>query len=159
MIMVTAEETIKVFKEYLGQQVWIRNIHGGVDEPEHRFGRLAGVQSRAVLIAFQDGKSCWFNLMDENACYEFKLLLKPCSRLTPKIIEQARALPASGFIAPYYRSLGFDMPVFLSPGHPANCKNVIELGLADYREPEEILSGTHYPEEEKEDAYADGRRF
>jgi hypothetical protein len=48
-------------------------------------------------------------------------------------------LPVQAFITPYYQSLGFDMPVFISPGHPCNCKYVHELELADYRSAEEIM--------------------
>jgi hypothetical protein len=35
--------------------------------------------------------------------------------------------------------LGFDMPVFIAPGHSCNCKYVHELDLADYRTPAEIF--------------------
>lgn len=138
--MFKAENKIKVFKEYLGQQVWIRNLYKNGDEPEHRFGTLSGIQQTAILITFLDQKGVWFNLFDLNSSYEFKLLLQPCSRLQPEIIEEAKALPVSSFIIPFYRSRGFDLPVFISPGHPANCKNVIDIELADYRKPEEITS-------------------
>jgi len=67
-----------------------------------------------------------------------KEILKPLKRLTSAIISTANNLPVQAFITPYYQSLGFDMPVFIAPGHPGNCKYVVELNMADYRSAEEI---------------------
>jgi len=135
----TAQETIEIFSTYLNQTVWVRNKYEDADEPGHRFGKLSGIQQNAILLQLEEGKSAWFNLIEEDPCYEFRLLLKPCSRLSPEVVTVANRLPVSNFIVPYYRSLGFDLPVFIRPGHPANCRNVAELGLADYRSAEEIL--------------------
>ncbi|WP_423149783.1 hypothetical protein, partial [Rubrolithibacter danxiaensis] len=71
--------------------------------------------------------------------YEIKLLLKPLSRLTEAIKQTANSLPIQNFITQYYIQLGFDMPVFIAPNHPANCKYVAELGLASYTIEDELL--------------------
>ncbi len=128
---------LQVFSKYIGQQVWIENIDGS--ERKHLIGTLTGVKSDAVEIKSGDFRQ-WMIVHDKLTCYNIKLLLKPLSRLTDSIKETANSLPVTVFITQYYIQLGFDMPVFISPGHFSNCRYAAELGLADYRLPEEILA-------------------
>jgi hypothetical protein len=128
-----ATEIIQIFFKYVGNKIWI-NYPGGDNE----FGILSGVKLDAVQITIK-GQGRWFPLYDHFKPYSIKLLIKPLSQLTPEIIEKANSLPVKNFITQYYDRLGFDMPVFVAPDHPANCKNMMELGLADYRSEEQIL--------------------
>jgi hypothetical protein len=98
------------------------------------------VQSNAILTELTTDQKLWFNLIEECPSYEFKLLLKPLSKLSKDDLRTAQELPVPNFISSYYVKSGFDMPVFISPGHPLNCKYVHELGLADYRTSDEILN-------------------
>lgn len=56
-------------------------------------------------------------------------------------MDTANRLPASSLIVPYYRSLGFDLPLFIELEHGLNGKTVYELGLAAYSDEEQILAG------------------
>jgi hypothetical protein len=124
-----------IFSRYIGQQVVIRNL--SLDD-EETVGTLTGIKQNALLVAI-DNVNRWVPLTDEIKLCDIKLLLKPLKKLTSSIIKTANNLPVQAFITPYYQSLGFDMPVFISPGHPCNCKYVHELELADYRSAEEIM--------------------
>lgn len=134
MIRVKAAEQLIIFSRYIGQQVVITSFLSG----EESVGTLRGTRQGALLVAIDDVNR-WIPLNDSFRVSEVKLLLKPLKKLTAAIIDTANNLPVQAFITPYYQQLGFDMPVFLSPGHAANCKYVEELGLADYRTTDEIL--------------------
>ena len=127
-------EKLIIFSRYIGQQVVIRSL--SIDSGE-TIGTLTGIKQNALLVAI-DNVNRWVPLSDELELCDIKLILKPLKRLTPAIISAANNLPVQAFITPYYQSLGFDMPVFVSPGHACNCKYVHEIGLADYRTVEEI---------------------
>src|SRR5579871_3756524 len=133
MIRITAAEQLIIFGRYIGQQVMIRSFLNG----EENVGTLKGIRQGALLVTI-DEVNRWIPLNDSFRVSDVKLLLKPLKKLTAAIIDTANNLPVQAFITPYYQQLGFDMPVFLSPGHPANCKYVQELDLADYRTTDEI---------------------
>src|SRR2546430_10759526 len=86
-----------------------------------------------------NGLGRWIPFYDNFVVCEVKLLLKPLKELTPTIVATANSLPVKAFIPTYYQQLGFDVPVFISPGHACNCRYVQELNLADYRSVEEIF--------------------
>lgn len=139
MIRATAAEQLIIFSRYIGQQVVITNFLSG----EESLGTLKGIRQGSLLITIDDVNR-WVPLNDNFRVSDIKLLLKPLKKLTAAIIDTANNLPVQAFITPYYQQLGFDMPVFLSPGSPANCKYVQELGLADYRTADEIVGyGRH----------------
>ena len=137
MEKLTIKEKIELFAKYLGSEMWIRNIYHE-DKTENIFGRLEGIQSGAILVEVRVGQKLWFNLLEECPSYEFKLLLKPLSKLSSSQLSTAKELPVPVFISSYYIKSGFDMPVFIAPGHQSNCKYLQELGLADYRSKDEI---------------------
>lgn len=130
---------LQVFSRYIGQQVWLENLYGTDDGTRHRVGILEGIKSDAVQIRIGDVHH-WITLHDSLKYYEIRLLLKPLSRLTESMKETANSLPVTVFITQYYIQMGFDMPVFISPGHSLNCKYTAELGLADYRSAEQIIA-------------------
>jgi hypothetical protein len=130
-------EKLLIFSRYIGQQVVIRNL--SIDNTDEIVGTLTGIKENALLISI-DNVNRWVPLSDELELCDIKLILKPLKRLTSAIIATANSLPVQAFITPYYQSLGFDMPVYIAPGHPLNCNYVVELDLADYRTTEEILN-------------------
>jgi hypothetical protein len=130
----TAEQLI-IFSRYIGQQVVIKSL---LNSDNESIGTLKGVRQNALLVDI-DEVNRWIPLNDNFKICEVRLLLKPLKRLTPTIIKTANNLPVQAFITPYYQQLGFDMPVFIAPGHDCNCKYVFELDLADYRTADEIL--------------------
>jgi len=130
---------LQLFSRHIGQQVWLENLYGEDKEIKHQVGFLTGIKTDAVQIKIGEIHQ-WITLQDERKDYNVKLLLKPLSRLTDTMKDIANSLPVTVFITQYYVQMGFDMPVFISPGHPLNCKYAAELGLADYRLPEEILA-------------------
>ncbi|MGX5691215.1 hypothetical protein [Arcticibacter tournemirensis] len=135
----STKETLEIFARYIGKHVWIEDLRGLNNELTHQCGLLKGLKEDAILISYAS-RLLWMPVNDEaTALYRYKLLLHPLSRLTEDIMATANSLPASGFISQYYVRLGFDMPVFIAPDHPGNCKTVAELDLADYRSPREIL--------------------
>ena len=134
MDRIKAAEQLIIFSRYIGQQVV---INGLLNRDEETIGTLIGIKENALLVSI-GGINRWVPLSDDIKLSEVKLLLKPLKRLTSAIIETANSLPVQAFITPYYQSLGFDMPVFIAPGHTCNCKYVYELELADYRTAEEI---------------------
>ena len=134
----TADQLV-IFSRYIGQQVVIKSLLNNEGET---IGTLKGIRQNA-LLAEVDGVSRWIPLADDFKVCEVRLLLKPLKRLTADIINTANSLPVQAFITPYYQQLGFDMPVFIAPGHNCNCKYVNELDLADYRTPAEIRAGSH----------------
>lgn len=134
MKTITAAEKIIVFSRYIGQQVVISSL---LSNEKPVIGTLQGIRKNAVLVEI-DKVNRWIPLSDEITLSDIKLLLKPLKKLTTKIIDTANNLPVQAFITPYYQQLGFDMPVFIAPGHPFNCKYVHELDLADYRTAAEI---------------------
>lgn len=138
MEKLTINEKVELFAKYLGSEIWIRNIFQE-DKPENIFGRLEGVQTGALLVEIRRGQKLWFNLIEDCPSYEFKLLLKPLSKLSKNQLEVAKELPVPVFISSYYIKSGFDMPVFIAPGHVCNCNYLKELGLADYRSKDEII--------------------
>lgn len=136
----STKEKLEIFARYIGKHVWVESDESlGRSEAHHRCGLLKGVKEDAILVATAEG-NIWmpFDQPGPARC-RYKLLLHPLSRLTEDIMATANNLPASGFISQYYVKLGFDMPVFIAPDHPGNCKTIAELGLADYRSPREIV--------------------
>lgn len=136
MNRITTAEQLIIFSRYLGQQLVIKSL---LNEGNEVIGTLKGIRQNALLVDI-DEVNRWIPLNDNFNICEVRLLLKPLKKLTTSIINTANSLPVQAFITPYYQQLGFDMPVFISPGHPCNCKYVHELDLADYRTPAEILS-------------------
>ena len=134
MNKITTAEQLVIFSRYIGQQVVINSLLNDDDEV---IGTLKGIRQNALLVDI-DEVNRWIPLNDNFSICEIKLLLKPLKKLTTPIINTANSLPVQAFITPYYQQLGFDMPVFIAPGHNCNCKYVQELGLADYRTPAEI---------------------
>jgi hypothetical protein len=128
---------LQVFSRHIGQQVWLENLQD--KEIKHQVGILTGIKEDSVLIKTGEVQQ-WITLQDNRKHYEVKLMLKPLSRLTDDMKDIANSLPVTVFITQYYVQMGFDMPVFISPGHPLNCKYAAELGLADYRSAEEIFA-------------------
>ena len=137
MGQVKTEEQLIIFSRYIGQQVVIKSL---LNNDGETVGTLNGIKQNALLIEV-DEVNRWVPLADDFKVCEIKLLLKPLKRLTTTIVNTANSLPVQAFITPYYQQLGFDMPVYISPGHSCNCKYVHEIGLADYRTPAEITSG------------------
>jgi hypothetical protein len=133
MEVIKAEEQLLIFSKYIGQQVVIKSLLNYTET----IGRLIGVKQNALLVEVDDINR-WIPLRDDFKVCEVRLLLKPLKKLTADIINTANSLPVQAFITPYYQQLGFDMPVYIAPGHNCNCKYVQELDLADYRCPEEI---------------------
>ncbi len=129
----TSQQLI-IFGRYIGQQLVIKSLLNDTET----IGQLLGVKPDALLVAI-DGTNRWIPLYDNFKLCEIRLLLKPLKKLTPSIIQTANNLPVQAFITPYYQNLGFDMPVYIAPGHPDNCKYVQELDLADYRAADEVL--------------------
>jgi hypothetical protein len=129
-----AAEKLIIFSRYIGQQVVIT---ARLNHDDETVGTLIGIKENALLISI-DNINRWIPLADDIKLCDIKLLLKPLKRLTAEIINIANTLPVQAFITPYYQSLGFDMPAYISPGHPHNCKYIQEIGLADYRTAEEI---------------------
>ena len=139
MDKITASEQLIIFSRYIGQQVVISDL---LNDDEEMVGTLAGIKENALLVNI-DNINRWIPLYDGIKLSQVKLLLKPLKKLTAAIIDTANSLPVQAFITPYYQSLGFDMPVYISPGHSCNCKYVYELDLADYRSAEEIQEQNH----------------
>ncbi|HTD98837.1 MAG TPA: hypothetical protein VK668_06100 [Mucilaginibacter sp.] len=135
MERISTAEQLMIFSRYIGQHVVIKSL---LNNDNETIGTLRGIRQSALLIDI-DGVNRWIPMNDNFMVCEVKLLLKPLKRLTTSIINTANNLPVQAFITPYYQQLGFDMPVFISPGHSCNCKYVQEIGLADYRTPTEIL--------------------
>ena len=125
---------LMIFSRYIGQQVMIISL---LNNSEVNIGVLTGVKHNAIAVS-TDNIIRWIPLYDNFRLCEIKLLLKPLKKLTPDVVSAANELPVKAFITPYYQQLGYDMPVFIEPGHPCNCKYVQELELADYRTPAEI---------------------
>lgn len=136
MNKITTAEQLIIFSRYLNQQVVIKSL---LNDDSEVIGTLKGIRQNALLVDI-DEVNRWIPLNDNFNICEVRLLLKPLKKLTAPIINTANSLPVQAFITPYYQQLGFDMPVFISPGHACNCKYVHELDLADYRTPAEILS-------------------
>ncbi|RCH56591.1 hypothetical protein DJ568_01660 [Mucilaginibacter hurinus] len=134
MAGITAADKIIIFSRYIGQQVVINSL---LNNEKDVTGTLQGIRNNALLIDVS-GINRWIPLSDEITLCDIKLLLKPLKKLTAQIIDTANNLPVQAFITPYYQQLGFDMPVFIAPGHPCNCRYVHELHLADYRTAAEI---------------------
>ena len=134
MNRVTTAAQLIIFSRYIGQQVVISD---SLNRDEETIGTLTGIKENALLVNI-DTINRWIPLSDDIKLSDIKLLLKPLKKLTSAIISTANNLPVQAFITPYYQSLGFDMPVFIAPGHTCNCKYVYELNLADYRTAEEI---------------------
>jgi hypothetical protein len=135
MERIKTAELLIIFSRYIGQQVVIKSL---LNNDIETIGTLKGIRQNALLIDI-DNVNRWIPLNDHFKVCEIRLLLKPLKKLTTGIIKTANNLPVQAFITPYYQQLGFDMPVFISPGHRCNCKYVHELDLADYRTPEEIF--------------------
>jgi hypothetical protein len=134
MNRITTAEQLIIFSRYIGQQVVIKSL---LNDGEETIGTLKGIRQNALLIDI-DEVNRWIPLNDNFKICEVRLLLKPLKKLTTPIINTANNLPVQAFITPYYQQMGFDMPVFIAPGHNSNCKYVQELDLADYRTPAEI---------------------
>jgi hypothetical protein len=132
----TAEQLI-IFSRYIGQQVVIKSL---LNNDGETIGTLKGIRQNALLVDI-DEVNRWIPLHDTFKVCEVRLLLKPLKKLTTSIINTANSLPVQAFITPYYQQMGFDMPVFIAPGHSCNCKYVQELDLADYRTAAEIFDG------------------
>lgn len=134
MDKITTVEQLIIFSRYIGQQVVIKSL---LNDGEETIGTLKGIRQNALLIDI-DEVNRWIPLNDNFKICEVRLLLKPLKKLTAPIINTANSLPVQAFMTPYYQQMGFDMPVFIAPGHTFNCKYVQELDLADYRTPAEI---------------------
>jgi hypothetical protein len=135
----TPKVILSLFTRYIGHPIWIKSLyaHKYGKEPEHQWAILSGIKEDALQI--QTGKTkYWLPLNEDLKYYEIKLLLKPLARLTERVKKTANSLPVTVFITQYYVQMGYDMPVFISPGHPLNCKYMYELGIADYRTPHEV---------------------
>jgi hypothetical protein len=128
MNQLSIQERLKVYTRYIGQTIVLRNKNGDFAE---QIGKLTGVSCSSIQITVR-GQSRWIPLYEDFDIYDITLLLKPLRLLTDQIKETANSLPVQNFITQYYIQLGFDMPMFFAPGHPANCKYVAELGLAVY---------------------------
>jgi hypothetical protein len=139
MTRISTSEQLIIFGRYVGQQVVIRSLLND----EETIGTLNGIRQNALLVSI-DEVNRWIPLNDDFRVCDIQLLLKPLKRLTAAIIDTANSLPVQAFITPYYQQLGFDMPVFIAPGHPHNCKYVHELGLADYRTTNEIIGSDRH---------------
>ncbi|WP_423149768.1 hypothetical protein [Rubrolithibacter danxiaensis] len=135
MNKLSVSERLMIYTRYIGQRILLIDQNGIVDE---QVGILTGIKDSGINVTI-DKQSRWIPLYDHFEFYEIKLLLKPLSRLTEAIKQTANSLPIQNFITQYYIQLGFDMPVFIAPGHPANCKYVAELGLATYSTETELL--------------------
>ena len=142
--MVTHIEKLQLFSRYIGHEIW---LHSHEYEQQDQFVFLTGITQHALIVSDEDGISRWIPIVPDFDLYEIKLLLKPLRMLSSDVKQVANTLPIQNFITQYYVQLGFDMPVFISPDHPANCKYLAELGLADYREKEEIISSSHQLEQ------------
>jgi len=139
MITINSSEQLLIFSRYIGQQVVITSLLNG----EESIGTLTGIRQNALLMTINE-VSRWVPLNDNFRVCNVKLLLKPLKKLTSAIIDAANSLPVQAFITPYYQQLGFDMPAFIAPGHPANCRYIQELGLADYRSAAEITRSNRH---------------
>jgi hypothetical protein len=137
MARITTSEQLIIFSRYIGQQVVIRSFLND----EETIGTLNGIRQNSLLVSI-DEVNRWIPLNDDFRVCDIQLLLKPLKKLTAAIIDTANSLPVQAFITPYYQQLGFDMPVFIAPGHPHNCKYVHEIGLADYRSAHEIIQNS-----------------
>ncbi|SDG74212.1 hypothetical protein ACRQ5D_01280 [Mucilaginibacter sp. P25] len=135
MKQVSVIAQLVIFSRYIGQQVMIISL---LNNSEVNIGVLTGVKHNAIAVSIDDVIR-WIPLYDNFKLCEIKILLKPLKKLTPNVVSAANELPVKAFITPYYQQLGYDMPVFIEPGHPCNCKYVQELELADYRTPAEIF--------------------
>ena len=134
MERIKTAELLLIFSRYIGQQVVIKSL---LNNDNETIGTSQGIRQNALLIDI-DNVNRWIPMNDNFKVCEVRLLLKPLKKLTSSIIKTANNLPVQAFITPYYQQLGFDMPVFIAPGHSCNCKYVHELDLADYRTPAEI---------------------
>jgi hypothetical protein len=132
---IKSAEQLIIFSRYIGQQVVIKSL---LNDDNETIGTLNGIRQNALLVAI-DEVNRWIPLNDNFKVCEVRLLLKPLKKLTTSIVKTANNLPVQAFITPYYQQQGFDMPVFIAPGHSSNCKYVHELDLADYRTPAEIF--------------------
>lgn len=135
MNKLSISERLKIYTRYIGQKVILmgQNVNS-----EIQVGLLTGVKASSIQLTINH-QSRWIPLYDDFELYDIKLVLKPLKMLTDSIKQTANNLPVQNFITQYYIQLGFDMPVFLSPDHPENCKYVEELGLATYCPVEEYL--------------------
>jgi hypothetical protein len=136
---IKAAEQLIIFSRYIGRQVVISGL---LNHDEETVGILTGIKENALQVSI-DNINRWIPVYDGIKLSQIKLLLKPLKKLTSAIIDTANSLPVQAFITPYYQSLGFDMPVYIAPEHPCNCKYVYELNLADYRSAEEIQDQNH----------------
>lgn len=134
MDSISATDQLTIFSRYIGQQVMMNSLLND----EVTIGTLTGVKQNAIMVTIND-ISRWIPVYDNFTVCEIKLLLKPLKKLNSDIIAIANSLPVKAFIPLYYQQLGFDMPVFISPGHAFNSRYVQELNLADYRTTEDIL--------------------
>ena len=136
---ITLKSKLQLFSRYIGQEVWLEKLYTHGTETRHQVGTLTGIRTDAVQVRMEEVYQ-WVTLQDQWREYEVKLLLKPLSSLTDQMKEIANSLPVTVFITQYYVQMGFDMPVFISPGHPLNCRYAENIGFADYRSAEEILA-------------------
>ncbi|QEM11556.1 hypothetical protein [Mucilaginibacter rubeus] len=132
---ISIADQLLIFSRYIGQQVVIISL---LNNSDVNIGTLIGVKHNAIAVNIDDVIR-WIPLYDNFKLCEIKLLLKPLKKLTPEVVSAANDLPVKAFITPYYQQQGYDMPVFIEPGHPCNCKYVQEIELADYRSPTEIF--------------------
>jgi len=135
MDKLTASERLKIYTRYIGQKVLLINAEEMIQE---QMGILSGIKDSGIQVTINNYNR-WIPLYDDFELYHIKLLLKPLSKLSETIKQKANSLPIQNFITQYYVQLGFDMPVFIEPGHPANCKYVEELGLATYCTENEMM--------------------
>jgi hypothetical protein len=132
----TASERLKIYTRYIGQKVLLISTESVIDE---QIGVLTGVKNSGIQVTVGETNR-WIPLYDDFELYKIKLLLKPLSKLTDSIKQTANNLPIQNFITQYYIQQGFDMPVFIAPDHPANCKYVAELDMAIYSSEKELFT-------------------
>ncbi|MBC8052607.1 MAG: hypothetical protein H7Y13_06045 [Sphingobacteriaceae bacterium] len=138
MIRLSIADRLKVYTRYIGQKVILTGKEATFGSEE---GVLTGVNTSGIQVNI-NRQSRWIPLYDNFELYEIKVVLKPLRMLTENIKDTANNLPVQNFITQYYIQLGFDMPMFFSPGHPANCRYIEELGMASYT-PQEIDQNVH----------------
>jgi hypothetical protein len=138
---------LKIFQKYIGKKVWLENLLNVPVYKKNQVFKLTGVKEDAIqLYNPSDYSTSWYTIKDtRQSQFNFRLLLKPLTQLTPQIQETAKTLPAPPFIVQYYIDLGFDLPIFFKPGHQGNQRNAYELNLATYQTEDEILAGMHIP--------------
>lgn len=152
----TAEESARVFAMYFGEEIQYARHDEGSIEPR-QVGRVLDAQCLLTLLELSDISGV------ENHITSVRLLLRPLSALSDEdAVEVARILCFRGDNVPaqvrdlftqqdswlrkntdcfkflsaaqHLIAQGYDLPLFITPGHPDNGKTAIEIGLAIAKE-------------------------